>query len=76
MRLFITGLLLLVVNFTYAQIPAYYNDVDVTLTGTALKNALITKITATHTNFLSYTPGIWEASMITDLDPTSLIISF
>lgn len=71
MRLIITGLLLLVVNFTYAQIPTYYNDVDVTLTGTALKNALTTKITTTHTNFLSYTPGVWEASMVTDLDPSN-----
>ncbi|MFY0602637.1 MAG: lamin tail domain-containing protein [Flavobacteriaceae bacterium] len=69
MRLFITGLLLLVVNYAYAQIPTYYNDVDVTLTGTALQNALTNKITATHTNFLSYTPGVWEALMVTDEDP-------
>ena len=71
MRLFITGLLLLVVNHTYAQIPTYYNDVDLTLTGTALKNALTTKITTTHTNFLSYTPGVWEALMVTDEDPSN-----
>ncbi len=71
MRLIITGLLLFVVNLTYAQIPTYYNDVDLTLTGTALKNALTTKITTTHTNFLSYTPGVWEALMVTDEDPSN-----
>lgn len=71
MRLFITGLLLFVANLTYAQIPTYYNDVDLTLTGTALKNALATKITTTHTNFLSYTPGVWEALMVTDEDPSN-----
>ena len=48
---------------------AYYNDVDLTLTGIPLKNALATKIIATHTTFLSYTPGVWEACKVTDLDP-------
>ncbi len=71
MRILFIGILLFVVNFTYAQIPTYYNDVDVTLTGTALQSALTTKITVTHTNFLSYTPGVWEASMVTDLDPSN-----
>lgn len=50
---------------------AYYNDVNVNLTGIALKNALATKITTTHTNNLSYTPSIWNASMITDVNPTN-----
>lgn len=38
---------------TYAQ-QAYYNNVDLNLTGINLKNELATKITSTHTNFLSY----------------------
>lgn len=52
---------------TFAQ-EAYYNDVNLNLSGTALKNALATKIIASHTNMLSYTPGVWEASKITDKD--------
>ncbi len=47
----------------------YYNDVDLTKSGIALKEELATKITATHTNFLSYTPDIWEASKTTDVNP-------
>ena len=52
-----------------AQVPDYYNDVNLSLTGVDLKAALATKITNTHTNNLSYTPGIWEASKITDINP-------
>ena len=63
-------LLLFVSIFSYSQ-EAYYNDVDKTLTGIALKNALAAKITATHTNKLSYTPGVWEASKITDANPSN-----
>jgi predicted extracellular nuclease/endonuclease I len=71
MRFIITCLLFLIANLTYAQIPTYYNDVDVSLTGTALKDALANKITVTHTNFLSYTPDVWEALMVTDVDPSN-----
>lgn len=53
-------------TFTFSQAEQYYNDVDLTLTGVELKNALATKIIATHTNMLTYTPGVWEASKITD----------
>ena len=49
--------------------PDYYNDVNLSLTGVDLKAALATKITNTHTNNLSYTPDIWEASKITDINP-------
>ncbi|MDA9093011.1 endonuclease [Polaribacter sp.] len=48
---------------------SYYNDVDLTLTGLALKNALNEKIVNTHTNFLQYTPDVWIASKITDANP-------
>jgi endonuclease I/chitodextrinase len=51
-----------------AQIPTYYNDVNLTLTGTALKTELATKITNTHTNALSY-DDIWDALIVTDLNP-------
>ncbi|SHJ14688.1 endonuclease [Flavobacterium terrae] len=53
-----------------APAAPYYNGFNWTITGQNLKNALSTKIIDTHTNFLSYTPGVWEASKITDLDPT------
>ncbi|UOK41907.1 MULTISPECIES: endonuclease [Flavobacterium] len=69
----LTLLLLLSVTLSFAQTGApaspYYNGFNWNLTGTALKNALATKITTTHTNLLSYTPGVWEASKVTDLDP-------
>lgn len=68
------ALLVITLGFAQSGAPAapYYNTFNWTLTGSALKNALATKITTTHTNFLTYTPGIWEASKITDLDPTDV----
>ncbi len=54
----------------YSQIPAYYNDVNLNLSGQALKNELATKIINTHTTNLTYTPGVWDALKQTDLDPT------
>ena len=56
------------VSFSQEQ---YYNNVDFSLTGIALKNELASKITATHTNILEYTPGVWEASKITDANPSN-----
>tara|TARA_B110000208_G_scaffold191067_1_gene256717 strand:+ start:6585 stop:8714 length:2130 start_codon:yes stop_codon:yes gene_type:complete len=48
---------------------SYYSNVDLTLTGLSLKNALNQKIVNTHTNFLQYTPDVWIASKITDANP-------
>ncbi len=53
----------------FSQIPSYYNDVNLTLKGKDLKDELATKIISTHTNTLSYTPGVWEALKKTDQDP-------
>ena len=64
-------LLFLISSLGDAQIPAYYNDVNLNLTGLALKTELATKITNTHTTNLSYTPGVWDALKQTDLDPTN-----
>ena len=50
---------------------SYYNDVDLDLTGSELKNALSTKITQTHTKFLQYTPDVWIASKVTDANPNN-----
>ena len=59
-------------TFTFSQAEQYYNDVNLTLTGADLKNALATKIIATHTNLLTYTPGVWEASKITDANVSNI----
>ena len=56
---------------TFAQIPSYYNDVNLSLTGTALKNELSNKIIVTHTTDLTYSPNTWNAIRQTDADPTN-----
>ncbi|MFD0991950.1 endonuclease [Tenacibaculum geojense] len=61
--------LFLSASFILSAQQAYYDDVDLTKAGIALKNELATKITATHTTFLTYTPGVWEASKATDVNP-------
>ena len=55
----------------YSQIPSYYDDVNLTLQGASLQAELSTKVTQTHTTFLTYTPGVWEALQVADLDPTN-----
>ncbi|AOW19617.1 endonuclease [Urechidicola croceus] len=62
-------LLLFITVCSFAQQP-YYDDVNLTLTGTALRDELATKIINTHTNSLTYS-NIWDASRITDLDPNN-----
>ncbi|WP_298420061.1 endonuclease [uncultured Kordia sp.] len=64
--LFLIGL----ISFTTVAQQTYYNDVDLTLTGTQLRDALATKVINTHSNSLSYSE-IWTATMVTDLDPTN-----
>jgi endonuclease I len=63
---------LLFSGFIFAQAGApatpYYNGFNWTQTGMALKNALATKITNTHTNTLSY-QECENALKIVDLDP-------
>jgi len=62
-------LFLLLLTFTtlFAQ-QAYYNDVDLTLSGNALRDELATKIISTHTNNLSYNEAR-ECLKIVDLEP-------
>ena len=64
-------LLNLTLCFSQAGSPAnpYYNGFNWSLTGINLKTALATKITTTHTNFLSYQEAE-NALKIIDLDPT------
>lgn len=68
----ITLLFLAFVSLVFAQAGApatpYYNGFNWTLTGMSLKNALATKVTNTHTNFLTYAEAE-NALRYTDLDP-------
>ncbi|TYP98798.1 putative secreted protein (Por secretion system target) [Tenacibaculum adriaticum] len=68
-KLFPFLLLMMMSLSVSAQIPSYYNDVNLNQTGTALKDALAVKITSSHHTNLSYTPGVWDALKQTDLDP-------
>ncbi len=58
--------LLVMSSVAYSQIPTYYNDVNLNLTGTALRDELATKVINTHTTTLSYD---WTVIQQTDLDP-------
>ncbi len=60
-----------VASIAYSQIPSYYDDVNLTLQGASLQAELSTKVTNTHTTFLTYTPGVWDALKVADLDPTN-----
>ncbi|WP_082422457.1 endonuclease [Aquimarina longa] len=65
-------LLLLMISYIgYSQIPSYYNDVNINASGSVLKNELASKVTNTHTTFLSYTPGVWNALKQTDVSPSN-----
>ncbi|MFY7669919.1 endonuclease [Tenacibaculum sp. MEBiC06402] len=67
-KLLFTLVSCLTIFSAYSQ-ETYYNDVNLNLTGVALKDVLATKIINTHTNALDYTPGIWNASKVTDVNP-------
>jgi endonuclease I/chitodextrinase len=62
-------LISLLLTFTANAQEAYYNDVDLTAEGIALKDNLATKTINAHTNLLVYTPGVWEALKVTDVNP-------
>ncbi len=57
---------ILIISSLSAQ-QSYYDNVDLTLSGIALKNELANKITVTHTNNLSYTQ-VKAVLKIIDLD--------
>lgn len=70
MNKFLLSLFLLISVAFYSQ-QNYYNGIDFSKNGIALKNDLATRIINTHTNFLSYTPGVWEACKNTDVNPAN-----
>ena len=57
---------IIIIN-TYGQ-QSYYDDVNLRVTGTSLKEALATKVISTHTQFLFYNQ-VWGASKVTDINP-------
>jgi endonuclease I/chitodextrinase len=63
-------LLIVIINYTVAfSQETYYDDVNLELFGADLKDALATKIKATHTRVLEYTsngPDVWDATKETD----------
>jgi endonuclease I len=70
MRGFFSILCSLLVFSVFGQIPTYYDNVNLTLTGMALKAELSNKITTTHTNQISYS-NVWTVLEQTDLDPAN-----
>lgn len=66
-KILLNYIILIAFVVSYGQ-QSYYNDVNIDLTGISLKNALTTKITATHTVNLSYDQAR-EALKIVDLVP-------
>ena len=64
-------LLSLFLRFVVSAQEQYYSDVDLTAEGITLKENLATKTIATHVNLLDYTPGVWEALKITDVNPVN-----
>ena len=62
-------LLSLVFTFAISAQEQYYTGVNLTAEGAELKENLAAKTIGAHTNFLSYTPGVWESSKITDVNP-------
>ena len=72
---YISFLLLFTTFLGFAQITppedlqSYYNTVNFTKTGVELKADLSAVTIAKHVNELTYTPGVWEALKVTDVDP-------
>lgn len=69
-KLQMLGLLLLFYGVSFAQIPSYYNGTNLNQTGNTLK-ATLSQLISANTTSLSYTPGVWDALKLTDLDPAN-----
>lgn len=53
----------------FAQIPDYYLGIDFTQSGEEIQDDLSALIISTHTYELIYTPDVWTALKLADLDP-------
>ena len=77
MKKFIFALFFYSVTLICSAQQPYYNDVDLSLNGTSLKNELATKVINTHTTFLTYSQA-YQIVKRTDEDSnnTSNVILF
>lgn len=69
MKNFIQIIVCLLFSVANAQIPTYYQSIDLNLQGDALKNELTTLLITTHTYDLIYTPDVWYVLKQADVDP-------
>ncbi len=60
-------------NGLFGQIPAYYDPVDLTLSGLELKADLSDLIISTNTSPISYS-DVWDVLKTGDLDPTNAAV--
>ncbi|MGB1102780.1 MAG: endonuclease [Crocinitomicaceae bacterium] len=68
MKHFLTLLLFTLCLHSTAQVPAYYDGVDLGLTGLSLRDELGDHVTATHTSPSTYSE-VWDILKVGDLDP-------
>ncbi|MEM6687194.1 MAG: endonuclease, partial [Bacteroidota bacterium] len=64
-------LLIGLISLTVSAQQPYYDDVDLTLSGTQLRDELAIKVINTHLNPLNYSE-IWDAIRNTDEDPSNM----
>jgi endonuclease I len=53
---------------SFSQNASYYSSISIADSGLILKQKLTTILQSTHTNFLSYTPGVWNVLDNSDQD--------
>ena len=53
----------------YSQVPQYYSGIDFTQTSTEIESDIAQLIISTHSHELFYTPEVWDALKLADLDP-------
>ncbi len=70
MRQFLLQLCLVATSILHAQIPSYYNGLNLNQTGSALKSDLAQLISQTHTTQITYNT-VWSVLQKADLDPSN-----
>ncbi|PIV49398.1 MAG: hypothetical protein COZ75_08055 [Flavobacteriaceae bacterium CG_4_8_14_3_um_filter_34_10] len=58
--------------YLLAQVPAYYSQVDFTVSPQQIQQQLTNLITTTHDYELNYTPEVWDILKIADLEPNQV----
>ena len=53
------------------ELQSYYNGVDFSNNDLDLFDDLAVQTASKHINYITYTPGVWEADKITDEDPSN-----